>query len=69
MRTGVDCAKALAMGASLVGFALPVLKAAQISHQAVVDKLKFLAESLRKTMLLLGAKNIEDLKHIKIVPL
>jgi isopentenyl-diphosphate delta-isomerase len=66
IRTGVDCAKALAMGASLVGFALPVLKAARTSHQAVVDKLKFLAEELKRTMLLLGAKNIEDLKHVKI---
>jgi isopentenyl-diphosphate delta-isomerase len=67
IRTGVDCAKALAMGASLVGFALPVLKAAQISHQAVIDELKSVAEALRKTMLLLGVKNVEELKHIKIV--
>jgi isopentenyl-diphosphate delta-isomerase len=69
IRTGVDCAKALAMGASLVGFALPVLKAAQTSHQAVVDKLKSLAEELKRTMLLLGTENIEALKQVRVVPL
>jgi isopentenyl-diphosphate delta-isomerase len=69
MRTGVECAKALAMGASLVGFALPVLKAAQTSHQAVVDKLTSLAEELKRTMLLLGTENIEALKKVRVKPL
>lgn len=69
IRTGVDCAKALAMGASLVGFALPVLKAAQTSHQAVVDKLKSIAGELKRTMLLLGTRNIEALKRVQIMPL
>lgn len=69
IRTGVDCAKALAMGASLVGFALPVLKAAQTSHQAVVDKLKSIAEELKRTMLLLGTRTIEELKRVRVVRL
>jgi isopentenyl-diphosphate delta-isomerase len=68
MRTGVDCAKALAMGASLTGFALPVLKSAQISPQAVVEKLKSLAEELKRTMLLLGTENIEALKQVRVIP-
>ena len=69
IRTGVECAKALAMGASLVGFALPVLKAAQASSQAVVDILKSLSDELKRTMLLLGTRTIEELKQIKVVPL
>ena len=69
IRTGVDCAKALAMGASLVGFALPMLKAAKESPQAVVDRLKSLAEELRRTMLLLGTRTIEELQLLKTVPL
>ena len=68
MRTGVDCAKALAMGASLAGFALPVLKAAKTSHEAVVAKLKTLAEELKRTMLLLGVENIEALKQVRVIP-
>jgi isopentenyl diphosphate isomerase/L-lactate dehydrogenase-like FMN-dependent dehydrogenase len=32
----------------------------------VIDELKSLAEALRKTMLLLGVKNVEELKHIKV---
>ena len=69
IRTGVECAKALAMGASLVGFALPVLKAAQVSSHAVVDILKSLSNELKRTMLLLGTRTIAELKQIKVVPL
>ena len=69
IRTGVDCAKAMAMGAQLVGFALPVLKAAQTSSQAVVDTLTWLAAELKKTMLLLGARTIQDLGQAKLLAL
>lgn len=67
IRTGVDCAKAVAMGAQLVGFALPVLRAAQTSSQAVVDALASLAAELKKTMLLLGARTISDLRRVKLL--
>lgn len=69
IRTGVDCAKALALGASIVGFALPLLKPAREGHQAVLKVLKDLAEEFRKTMFLVGAGNIQDLKKTKIVPI
>jgi isopentenyl-diphosphate delta-isomerase len=67
MRTGLECAKALAMGASLVGFALPVLKPATESYQAVVKKLEDLKKELLQTMLLIGARTIPQLRRVKIV--
>jgi isopentenyl-diphosphate delta-isomerase len=66
MRTGLECAKALAMGASLAGFALPLLKPAMDSHQAVVRKLEGMAREFRKAMLLVGAGNIQELRKAGI---
>ena len=67
MRTGVECAKAIAMGASLAGFALPLLNAAQQSSNEVVQILTGLGEELKKAMLLVGARTIDELKDVKIV--
>jgi isopentenyl-diphosphate delta-isomerase len=69
MRSGVECAKAIAMGASLVGFALPLLQAADRSYQDVVKHLALLADEFKKVMLLVGAQNIEALQKVAIVPL
>lgn len=66
MRTGLDCAKALAMGASLAGFALPLLRPATLSFEAVQNKLLKLASELKDAMVLLGARNILELRKLKI---
>ncbi|MFH0731259.1 MAG: type 2 isopentenyl-diphosphate Delta-isomerase [Pseudomonadota bacterium] len=62
IRNGLECAKALAMGAGLVGFALPLLKPAMESAEAVIEKINRIALELKKTMLLLGACNMAELK-------
>ncbi len=67
MRTGVECAKAIAMGASLTGFALPLLQAARQSHRDVVAYLTILGEELKKAMFLVGASNINELKRVPVV--
>jgi isopentenyl-diphosphate delta-isomerase len=67
IRTGVECAKALAMGASLAGFALPLVKPAMESHEAVSKVLKDLAEELKKAMFLVGGRNIRELKKTKVL--
>lgn len=66
VRTGVECCKAIAMGASLAGFAMPLLGPAQHSSDDVLQKLIELGEELKKAMLLVGAKDINALKEVKI---
>ncbi len=68
IRSGLECAKALALGATLVGFALPVLGPALESHLAVMRRIDELGWELRKTMLLVGARDISQLKAVKIEP-
>ncbi len=66
MRTGLDCAKAVAMGASLAGFALPLLRPATESHQAVRNMLERLEKELRKAMMLAGTRSIQELSNARI---
>ena len=66
IRNGVECAKAIGMGASLVGFGLPLLKAANKSHLDVVRYLAFIGEELKKVMLLAGARTIDQLKRVEM---
>jgi isopentenyl-diphosphate delta-isomerase len=67
IRTGLECAKALAMGASLAGLALPLLKPATESHKAVTRKLSCLADELRKAMLLAGVSDVGELRKARVV--
>ncbi len=66
LRSGLDCAKALAMGASVVSFALPLLRASMDSPHAVVRVLESFARQLKKTMLLVGASTLDELKRAVI---
>lgn len=66
IRNGLDAAKAMAIGSSLVGFALPLLKPATKSSVAVKDKIEQLILELKTAMFLIGAKNLQELRRIKI---
>ncbi|MBN1941138.1 MAG: type 2 isopentenyl-diphosphate Delta-isomerase [Candidatus Diapherotrites archaeon] len=67
VRTGLDVAKAIALGADIAGIALPVLKAQQTGGKEGVKKyLEKVIEELRIAMFLSGAKNLKELKKIKI---
>jgi len=61
IRTGVDVAKALALGASLAGMAHPVLDPAFHGEAEVEKKLRLIIEELRNTMFLVGANSIAKL--------
>jgi len=62
VRTGLDIAKALALGASYTSIGLPFLKAALQSPQKVVELIEKLIKELRITMFATGSKNINELK-------
>ena len=62
LRSGMDLAKSLALGADLGGLAGPFLKAANISAQAVTDLAQELADMLRIAMFCSGITTVQDLK-------
>jgi len=68
IRTGIDAAKAIALGASCTGMALPFLKA---FSEGGVEEARRLVRSfelaLRFTMFLVGARSIEELSKVPIV--
>jgi isopentenyl-diphosphate Delta-isomerase len=67
IRSGLDAAKALALGANLIGMGYPFLKAAAESEAAVREFLEqFLAE-LRVAMQLSGAPDAHALRRVPVV--
>ena len=67
VRSGLDAARALALGATLVGMGFPFLQAASESEIAVREFFdRFLAE-LRVAMQLTGAPTIKGLHHVPVV--
>jgi isopentenyl-diphosphate delta-isomerase len=62
IRSGLDLAKSLILGAKLGGIALPLLKEATQSSQAVIEKIKGIQKELQTTMFLLGIQTIEELQ-------
>lgn len=61
LRTGLDAAKCLALGADATGFAAPLLKAAVVSRRAVDERLRGIIEGLRIAMFCIGAARVADL--------
>ncbi len=66
IRNGVEIAKALAMGADLVGVAAPFARAGLVSEGEVEKLIERYAIELKTTMFGVGTKNIRDLKRIKL---
>lgn len=67
LRSGLDVAKSIALGAAAGGFALPVLKAAKRGSRYLNELIEILIEELRTTMFLVGARNIDDLRNVPLV--
>lgn len=62
LRSGIDAAKALALGADVVAFALPMLKAAARSVEDVEMEIARTLEELRTVMFLTGCRRVADLR-------
>ena len=66
LRSGIDVAKALALGADLAGLAYQLLEAATQSPARVIERLGRIVQELRICMFCIGAKTIKDLQEAKL---
>ena len=67
LRSGVDIAKCIALGASLGGMAGPFLKAAVQSVDVTIKMINLIKEEITICMFATGSKKIEQLRQGKLV--
>ena len=67
LRSGIDMAKALALGASLTGVAFPVLAPAMEGATETKKVLKLLLDELKTAMFLVGADSVQKLRRAPLV--
>ena len=67
IRSGLDVAKSIALGADLAAFGQPLLAAALESPAAVVKFIDGIIYELKVAMLCVGAANLESLRHSTLV--
>lgn len=63
VRSGLDVAKGIALGATAAGMAKPMLEAAKLSADAVIEELRAVIEELKAAMFLTGSASVEDLRE------
>ncbi|AAB88970.1 carotenoid biosynthetic gene ERWCRTS, putative [Archaeoglobus fulgidus DSM 4304] len=66
LRSGLDVAKSIAIGAELGSAALPFLRAAVESAEKVREEIEYFRRGLKTAMFLTGCKNVEELKGLKV---
>ena len=66
IRSGLDGAKAMMLGADLYGVAKPFLETAIASPEALITKLKNWQQELQTAMFAVGARNLAELKTIPL---
>jgi len=67
VRSGIDAAKAIALGASAVGLALPLLRFAVAGKEVLEENILTIIESLKTAMFLTGSKNLVELRKTPVV--
>ena len=68
VRSGLDVAKAMALGATAAGVAHPLLRAAvEGTKDDVISELLKIIEGLKTAMYLTGCQTVEDLSTIPII--
>jgi isopentenyl-diphosphate Delta-isomerase len=63
LRNGLDVAKSIGLGAGLAGMALPFLQAADISTEAVIDRVELLLAELKTAMFCTSSHQITELRQ------
>ncbi len=63
MKTGVDAAKAITLGADVIGFARQLLQAATESAESVIRTMDQIELELKMTMFGIGTKSLNELKN------
>ena len=66
LRSGIDAAKSIALGASIAGFAGLLFRAAAVSQTDLDNKIKQIIDELRIAMFVTGSKNVNELSHVPI---
>ncbi len=67
VRSGIDIAKSIALGATVCGMALPLVEPALRGADAVIDRIRQVLEELKVAMFLTGSKTVEDLRFAEVV--
>jgi len=67
VRTGLDAAKALALGATCVGVALPLLRRANAGNEAVREWIGYFNDELRLAMFLVGASSTSEMRSCPVL--
>ncbi|CAN5157970.1 type 2 isopentenyl-diphosphate Delta-isomerase [soil metagenome] len=68
VRNGVDAAKAIRLGADIVGQAAGVLEAATVSTEAVVEHFQLVVRQIRTCCFCTGSTNLSDLSRAALQP-
>jgi isopentenyl-diphosphate delta-isomerase len=66
IRSGIEIAKCISLGATLGGMASPFLKAAAKSAEDVIQEIANIINEIEITMFVIGAINLGHLKHTRL---
>lgn len=67
VRSGLDVAKSIALGADVAGLAMPLLKPALKGTKCVEETLQIVIDGFKTAMFLTGCRTLEDLKRSQAV--
>jgi isopentenyl-diphosphate delta-isomerase len=65
LRTGIDMAKCLALGAHLGGMALPLFRAGMREESVLTSTIEKIHQQLRVAMFLTGSRTVADLRMVR----